>query len=483
VHAAGALVVDLNDMNFLVDDTLSTVFAIDVDSYQTASHPATAVSPATRDPHTLVRGHFTKLSDWFAFAILAFQLWTGVHPYRGKHPHVKSLEQRMQQQLSVMNPHVKVPKVARPIAAIPAAYRSWLHAVLEEGKRLPPPTQARISTPAIAPAAVPLASSADLSIVRVLQVPSRIRDVVTSQNGELFVLTDDAVYAGKRRLMQRQDDAHALLAITPRGRPVLCATRRAAHHPAQPSALARARQHRTDGLSLIDVSNHRPLASPSNATQLVRCGQRVVGKADDKIVELLLRDAGSAVIASAKTVATVLPHASKLFAGVVVQSLLGACYLSLFSQDGCHQVRVPELDERTVLAAAHQRGVVVVTVRGANGFDRALLRLERHGSQLRDGYQLSWTRGLSSLTADLVVLANGVAILRSDTQLQIFDARPGHTTTRSIDNDLLARGGWLLESHGRVLWVIDDEVHQLQTHKPAASVHAHPRHATQRLDP
>src|SRR4029077_16726083 len=49
VHSKGILVVDLNELNFLVAEDFSELFFIDVDSYQTPSYPATVLMESVRD--------------------------------------------------------------------------------------------------------------------------------------------------------------------------------------------------------------------------------------------------------------------------------------------------------------------------------------------------------------------------------------------------------------------------------------------------
>jgi DNA-binding helix-hairpin-helix protein with protein kinase domain len=62
IHSTGILIVDLNEMNFLVSLDFSELFFIDVDSYQTPSFPATVLMESVRDRHAK---SFTTDSDWF----------------------------------------------------------------------------------------------------------------------------------------------------------------------------------------------------------------------------------------------------------------------------------------------------------------------------------------------------------------------------------------------------------------------------------
>ena len=126
VHAADVLIVDLNEMNFLVDQRYSQIYAIDVDSYQTRSYPATAIMPSVRDWSVKSSSGFSRDSDWFSFAILAFQLLVAIHPYKGKHPKVSGLEERMRGNLSAFDPSVTLPKGVYSVDQIPGALRlSW----------------------------------------------------------------------------------------------------------------------------------------------------------------------------------------------------------------------------------------------------------------------------------------------------------------------------------------------------------------------
>jgi serine/threonine protein kinase len=82
IHPNRILLVDINENNFLVDKQFKTVHFIDVDSYQTPFFPATALMESVRDRHT--KG-FNENSDWFSFAVLSFQMFIGIHPFRGTH--------------------------------------------------------------------------------------------------------------------------------------------------------------------------------------------------------------------------------------------------------------------------------------------------------------------------------------------------------------------------------------------------------------
>lgn len=138
-HAAGAVMVDANELNWIADGARAVV--IDVDSWQLPGYPASVVMPSIRDPN---HPGFDEGSDWFAWAVVSFQLWTGIHPYKGTHPdHGRGqLEQRMKARASVFDAGVKLPAAARPLLQIPPRLRAWYERTFQSAERQAPPRAA-----------------------------------------------------------------------------------------------------------------------------------------------------------------------------------------------------------------------------------------------------------------------------------------------------------------------------------------------------
>ena len=136
-HDKNILVVDLNEMNYLVAKNYKEIYAIDTDSYQTPSYKATAIMESIRDRHNKT---FTNDTDWFSFGVVTFNLFTGIHPYKGKHHTYNGFEERMVHNISVFNKDVKVPPIVDDFTqTIPKAYYDWYEAIFEKGIRCAPP--------------------------------------------------------------------------------------------------------------------------------------------------------------------------------------------------------------------------------------------------------------------------------------------------------------------------------------------------------
>jgi hypothetical protein len=137
VHSMNALMVDGNEMNYLAVGVEPRL--IDVDSWQIGRFRATAMMPSIRD---YASQDFNVLTDWFAWAIVSFQVLTGTHPYKGSHPDYKrgDLEARMRANASVFDPKVRLNGAVRDFSLIPPVLRDWYEGVFQQGQREIPPS-------------------------------------------------------------------------------------------------------------------------------------------------------------------------------------------------------------------------------------------------------------------------------------------------------------------------------------------------------
>lgn len=140
IHSKRIIVGDYNEMNFVLDSTLKTVFHIDTDSWQTPSFKCTAIMPTVQDL-TVPMGYFDENTDWYSWAVVVFQLYTGIHPYKGRHPdyQAKDFERRVRNRVSVFNKDVEVPATAQDFTVIPKPHLDWFKEVFEKGHRGVPP--------------------------------------------------------------------------------------------------------------------------------------------------------------------------------------------------------------------------------------------------------------------------------------------------------------------------------------------------------
>ncbi|MEM6996838.1 MAG: hypothetical protein AAF721_40420 [Myxococcota bacterium] len=453
VHEAGVLVVDLSDVNVLVDPASRRPALIDTDSWQTPGHPATAVTPATRDP-AAARSGFSEGSDWFALAVLAFQLWIGVHPFRGKHPTVKGLAARMNAGLSVFDPAVSVPAVCRPLDVIPGQYRAWMRSVFVDGLRDAPPSGGvtigvTVGVTVAAPRRRARASAHALEIRSVGHAAATIRQLVaTGPAAEVLLLTDAGV--------QRGPGGPVVGPPAAAGQPrALCV-----HHGGVAWVLAAVEPDRR-GIALWSEACVHPtrLTIDVDAWAPTTDGRLIVRSAGHLRELSVLPISPGKVTIVVKTVGHVLPHATTLGVGVAVQDILGRAHLHLLQGPGIAvQARAPVLDGMRVLEAKYERGVLQAIARRAQSTDDLCERFVLQCSP--DGTTSAWrpVGAVVDSAVDFTVTDAGVCIARSDQGLEVFAARPGGEAPTSVDAEGLG-DAWLARSGaGEVLAVHDAEV-------------------------
>lgn len=432
IHQAGMLVVDLNEMNFLVDKGHQEVYAIDVDSYQTKSYPATAIMPSVRD--WTVQGHdFTELSDWFSFACVAYTMFRGIHPYKGKHPTIHGLEERMRANASAFDPSVTVPKVAYPEDVIPPAYRAWFRAVLQDGKRLPPPTDPNhtISVTLTPPTFV---AGAGLTISDLLLFQEDILAYEES-GGVAVVGTATGIYLGTRKVLG-PTPVRAIGFSPKNNRPI-------------------AAWVEGGRLRLHDLVGGRAISLDLVADALMGYHGRIYVRTGERLLEIVLTDMSSGVVASTRNVANVLEKATHVYPGVVVQNLLGSVFVHVFPRAGAsHQIRVPDLDGVRIVDARHDGRILMVVASVAGRFDRLTFLF----AEDYDTYQtLPVVRDITPSGLNFVTLDSGVLVhLTEVEEIEVVSLTSGKT--RTVRDPALGNDMRLVQHAGRVAFIRGSKV-------------------------
>lgn len=432
VHEAGAVVVDLNEMNLLVRPPWRQVFFIDVDSYQTEHYPATALMDSVRDRQST--DGYSTATDWFSFAIVSFMLFVGIHPYRGKHPTVKGLDARMRANLSVLDSQVRLPAAAYPLQSIPDGYRQWYERVLQGGHREPPPE--RVGAPCTS-VARPVHARPVAAQVRIVE-RARLDGTITaawSHGSRLVVRTERSLWVDGQRA--------AAAAVAATG---LCFTAL----QARPVGL---RCH-DGGLVLTDVPSGNRCELVLAASDVAMSAGQAHLKVRDRVLRLHPTMVGSQLLASTASAAQVLEHASALHDGVVMQRMLGTTYGSLLHGAHAVQARLPELDAYRVLDARFEGGVLMVLGRQGERFDRLVFRFAPPDFGT---YDCRVETGVEHAGLNFVVLDRGLCVCLDGTDgLEVFAARPGGTALRRIADAGVGGDAQLLHRQGQVWFTRGD---------------------------
>ncbi len=420
VHQHNILIVDLNEMNFLSSKDYKNLYAIDTDSWQTKSYPATAICDSIRDRHNKV---FSQGTDWFSFAVVSFQMFIGLNPYRGKHPSLKTVEDRMLNNVSALNKDVSVPSAAFPFTVIPQSYLEWYRAVLDDGKRVPPPTD--LITQIKLVATIQQVISGNIFEIQELGDWSDPIHWVTSQNNNPVILTSKELRMGKDTYpLTYPDGIH--LSIAPKTQQVVMAAMRHSK------------------LVLFSGTTRKKLDCDFTAEEMMTYQDRIYLKSGGQIMELQWLESGE-LTPTFVPVANAMERATQIFSGVAIQNMLGAKYVSVFPETSCHeQIRIPELDDYRIVDAKFDSGVLMVIGAKKAKYSKLIIKI-------KDGsYSLREILDPISLDLNFIVLDNGVCIdLIDDGKLEVFSSRLGHDSSKLMEDPAIKGNYRLVRYRGK----------------------------------
>lgn len=459
IHSADVLVVDLNEMNFLVDHGFSDVYCIDVDSYQTPHYPAPAIMESIRD-WSVANHQWGEISDWFSFGVVSFQMFIGLHPfkgrYKGREKQFKSrlptdadddafsvTRRRMQHNISVFHGDVGVPRSALPFDAIPPAYRAWYEALFSQGKRAAPPTD--FGAPVVfIPIVKTIKGTAALDIAEILDCLRGTIIGVWGSGTHIIVATDKGVWTDKSLVggVLGQDYPRCTaMGFTPRvGRAV--------------GAGLNGRQ-----VVLYNLTDRATIPFTLQGDEITSYDGRIYVRTADRVHEVVLTDAGAKVIASTREVAQTLPYASRLYPGVVVQEMLGASYVSLLVRSGAaQQVRIKELDDYRVMDAKFDSGVLMVVGEQKGQYDRLVFRFDNAGT-----YDVRVVDNVAITGLNFVTLDSGVCVcLNEEEKLEMFSAKQGSKSIKYVEDKGLSGDMLLSQNVGKVLFSQGHKVYTMR---------------------
>lgn len=428
-HGAQAVMVDANELNWNVALGKSDgpePRALDVDSWAIDRWPATVIMPSIRDWQSK---EFNSLTDWFAWGIVTFQLFSGIHPYKGKLDGFKpnELERRMKEGASVFVPGVKLNRAVRDFRCIPGPLLDWYVATFQNSERTVPPSpfDTGLTTAKVAQIArVVITASGSLVYEKLF---GNVTDpalrtfgcgVVLLESGCLIDLaTKREIGVAKSRECEVVEvNGHWLKADI------------------------------DNGEMIFSCINRKNLKEEVLNLQLegrcfVRYENRLFVVADRGLTEVSLKILGKPILSVGKTWGAMV-NSTRWYDGVGIQDAMGAIYvIAPFGENSCAQVRVKELDGlRVVAAKSGNRFVAIMTVDKNGQYRKVELTFDREYKTYE-----TWAGGSDSPDLNMAVLPKGVtAIIVEDGSLNIFVPTNGKlrkVADKQISTDMVL-GNW-----------------------------------------
>jgi hypothetical protein len=448
IHDKGCLVVDGNEMNYLVaDKKFNDIYFLDVDSFKTPTFPPTAYHPLTRD---YTSQDFTMLTDWYTFGIISFQMFVGIHPYRGKHPSIANLEQRVIQHISVFNKGVSYPKTVRDFSYIPSDYLKWYEQLFEHGKRIPPPAVAGLLN--ITPVAIRVVQATNSFIITFVREYKDPINWFSYFNGYEIARTDGSdISVGKVTIKADTQDAILI------------------HSPNKMIPL------------IVEVVNeklkiyrHSPTREEirsidSYVDEIFVDQNHLYAVREGKLMEIVIEDSFQNPIAYVNQTAMwdIMPESSHIYDGVIISSVLGKPYITVpFHLDGksmCSIKPLNELTGYTIVGARRERNVVIIQARKGQQYDNLIFKFDNRF----DTYVHHVISDVDPSELNFVVLDTGICIMiNSDDSLMIFHSSPNSTEIKKIIDPDIHNDMQLISLGTRAGFYLDKKLYTIEMKKP-----------------
>lgn len=408
VHAAKCLIVDLNELNILagVTPTSITPWFIDTDSYCTPRFKATAIMDSVRDRRVTVfdkakqmHYHPDEMSDWFSFAVIAFNLYCNIHPFRGSHANYKPRDKskQMDDGVSIFHPGVRVPPSVNDFKVIPARHLDWFKLIFLNNDRCAPPI-ADSSVPMLVPNQVITIQGTDhISVSEVNAYDSAIMDVFTIM-GLYYIATKTHIYANKKEI-----GTHKVK------RMLLCS--------ASDGTIISAQQDISDKILFKDLTKADPVGT-ATSNGMFRRNNAIYTISRGKLIENSFTSFGNKIIHKVHEAENVSVTSTTMFDGCVVQDLLGKMFITLpYKLGSCFSKHFPQLDGYRIIAAKADKNVIVVLGEKGGQYDRFIVVFDKHytKSDIRKVDDVAY----SEIT--FTTLDNGLCLLLSSpTELELF---------------------------------------------------------------
>jgi len=329
-HDQKTFLVDANELNWLADISdikNPTPYVIDVDSWAIDRFKASVIMPSIRDWHSSEIG---EASDWFAWGVVSFLLFTGIHPYKGKLDGYKpgEMEQRMKDNASVFLPEVRLNKAVRDFGIIPGPLLDWYQATFTQGERTVPPSP--LST-----------GQANTALGRTMRI------VATTTGGliyeKLFGLAGDKIVSVWPCGVIRTESGQLIELKSKKTIGTVSGTRVAVVAQGDGWLATEEVAGSWQWKFIHRKGKESQLKVPLNATGVIRSGERIFAVTENELVELVVQQFQTPVLTT-RNRWQILGNATVWYYGIGISNVLGATHLiAPFSEDSVAMVRVLSL--------------------------------------------------------------------------------------------------------------------------------------------
>ena len=428
IHSQGDyLQVDGNELNYMLPKDLSTVYFIDVNSYQTPTYPANAIMLSIRDwsvQQTNGRWQWSKLSDAWSFAILSFYMFTAIHPFKGRHPSTANSKELMVDNMkghkSVLDPKTTFPTgpIYYPFEnVIPGGkggvFWQWYTSMFIRGERhyIPGDFQGKLNI-AFAPIITHVKSSDNIKITQLQQYGSDIMGYYENF-GKSVVITKDQIYWENQTI--NTPKSKTSVGFTPQYNTPLAA-------------------YTHNNVLTIQDPHNNVVAPKINCLDIMSyCGTFYIQN-QNNILELQFIETMDKIIPLVNPVVSIMSVATTMYNGVVIQNMFDTTIVSIFPQTKHHrQFQISELIKYKIIEAQYDNNVLMVLGidRKSGNYDRLVFRFS-HDWQIYDCRKI---KDIFPSSLNFTVTDLGICVcINEEDKLEIFSNKINSQTVKIIEN-------------------------------------------------
>jgi len=437
IHSKNILVVDMNELNFLISENFKDLFFIDVDSYETKSFPAEVLMPSARDWHVSGR-KWTNESDWFSFGLLAFNMFVGIHPYKGTYEPFEGkvassdlFEKRCLSNISVLNPEVKVPPVVLPFSVIPPVYLNWFKAIFEKGERVAPPKDLVDAVKLVTAAVTNLSNK--LNIKTIFKTEDSILWF-----GDKSILTNKHVFTNNIKIDLPIDCSNGQIIITPKyGHQLLV-------------------YKEFDKIKLYNLKERTFINETILGESFFVYSNQVFVKYKDTIKSIVMIERDNSIVVGEVVNCNVMPKSSYVLDGFVVQDILNNWHLTLCTEESTsYNIKFKEFSGKP-LEGKFENGVLIMTGVNTSG------KYTKYILKFNDDFSDYNCRTIDDeQTVTFTVRDNGVCThVRENNDIELFSNKISNNKINTL-NDPAVAGAILGHDGSKVLILKNNEISEI----------------------
>jgi len=190
-----------------------------------------------------------------------------------------------------------------------------------------------------------------------------------------------------------------------------------------------------DKVQLQNLQTNQRIAAVINGTDFMSCEGRVYVQSLQNIFEInFIEQANSLMVATAKSVATIMPSATTMHQGVAIQDMFGTLVFSVFPEAGHHrQVKIPELNDYRITDAKYERNVLmVIAVDKKDGkYSRFVFRFGKDWAS----YDVREIEDINPTGINFTVLDKGICVcITEEEKVEIFSNQKDNASIKSFDD-------------------------------------------------